>query len=218
MEILKSSYNDYDYQIGVDECARGPMFGRLYTSAVILPKNDFHHSLMKDSKKIKKKQKMETLANYIKNNAIAYSVDYIEAYEIDTINIRQAVLKSMKTSIVNVINSLNNQGSIFALIDGNDFTNLENPKTQSPLEYECVTKGDDTYSFIAAASILAKYEHDKYIFDLCEEYPLLNERYDIGNNVGYGTKKHLQGITEYGITQFHRKTYGICKNAKYNPI
>ena len=92
MEILKSSYNDYDYQIGVDECARGPMFGRLYTSAVILPKNDFDHSLMKDSKKIKKKQKMETLANYIKNNAIAYSVDYIEAYEIDTINIRQAVL------------------------------------------------------------------------------------------------------------------------------
>jgi ribonuclease HII len=218
MEILKSSYNDYDYQIGVDECARGPMFGRLYTSAVILPKNDFDHSLMKDSKKIKKKQKMETLANYIKNNAIAYSVDYIEAYEIDTINIRQAVLKSMKTSIVNVINSLNNDGSIFALIDGNDFTNLENPNTQSPLEYECVTKGDDTYSFIAAASILAKYEHDKYIYDLCEEYPLLNERYDIGNNVGYGTKKHLQGITEYGITQFHRKTYGICKNAKYNPI
>ena len=200
MEILKSSYNDYDYQIGVDECARGPMFGRLYTSAVILPKNDFDHSLMKDSKKIKKKQKMETLANYIKNNAIAYSVDYIEAYEIDTINIRQAVLKSMKTSIVN------------------DFTNLENPKTQNPLEYECVTKGDDTYSFIAAASILAKYEHDKYIYDLCEEYPLLNERYDIGNNVGYGTKKHLQGITEYGITQFHRKTYGICKNAKNNPI
>jgi ribonuclease HII len=200
MEVLKSSYNNYDYQIGVDECARGPMFGRLYTSAVILPKNNFDHSLMKDSKKIKNKQKMETLANYIKTHAIAYSVDYIEANEIDVINIRQAVLKSMKTSI------------------GNDFTNLENPKTQKLVDYECVTKGDDTYSFIAAASILAKYEHDTYIYHLCQQYPELNEKYDIENNVGYGTKKHLQGITEHGITQFHRKTYGICKNAKYNPI
>lgn len=218
MEVLKSSYNNYDYQIGVDECARGPMFGRLYTSAVILPKNNFDHSLMRDSKKIKNKQKMETLANYIKTHAIAYSVDYIEAHEIDNINIRQAVLKSMKTSIVNVINSLNDDGSIFALIDGNDFTNLENPKTQKLVDYECVTKGDDTYSFIAAASILAKYEHDTYIYNLCQQYPELNEKYDIENNVGYGTKKHLQGITEHGITQFHRKTYGICKNAKYNPI
>ena len=67
--MLKNVYNDENnLEIGVDECARGPMFGRLYTAAVVLPKI-FDHSKMKDSKKIKSRKKMEELANYIKTNA-----------------------------------------------------------------------------------------------------------------------------------------------------
>ena len=65
---------------------------------------------------------------------------------------------------------------------------------------------------------MAKCEHDEYIEKLCEENPLLQERYGIRDNVGYGTKKHLEGIKNNGITQWHRKTYGCCKEAKYNPI
>ena len=93
--MLKSVFNiENNLEIGVDECARGPMFGRLYTAGVVLPKI-FDHSKMKDSKN-KIPEKMEELANYIKENALAWSVDYIEPQEIDEINIRQAVLKSMK--------------------------------------------------------------------------------------------------------------------------
>ena len=44
------------------------------------------------------------------------------------------------------------------------------------------------------------------------------QEFIIKDNVGYGTKLHLQGINEYGITQWHRRTYGSCKNAKYSPI
>ena len=211
--MLKSAFNiENNLEIGVDECARGPMFGRLYTAGVVLPKI-FDHTKMKDSKKIKSQKKMEELANYIKENAVAWSVDYIEPQEIDEINIRQAVLKSMRTSIKNVIEKMDNS-DVFLVIDGNDFIPMfyDNKK----LNHICVEKGDNTYSFIAAASILAKYEHDKYINELCDEYPDLDAKYGLKTNVGYGTKKHLEGIAAHGITQWHRKSYGCCKTAKLN--
>ena len=44
---------------------------------------------------------------------------------------------------------------------------------------------------IAAASILAKVERDKYILDLCEKFPNLHTFYDLKNNKGYGTQKHI---------------------------
>jgi ribonuclease HII len=77
----------------------------------------------------------------------------------------------------------------------------------------CVVNGDNTYSAIAAASILAKVERDNYIQELCLEYPKLNEYYGISNNKGYGTKQHMEAIKQYGITQWHRKTFGLCKSA-----
>lgn len=213
--MLKSCYNESNHlEIGVDECARGPMFGRLYTAAVVLPKI-FDHSKMKDSKKIKSRTIMKTLADYIKENAIAWSVDFIEPKEIDEINIRQAVLKCMRTSIQNAIEKMNNN-DVFLVIDGNDFIPMSYNGLQ--LNHVCVEKGDNTYSFIAAASILAKYEHDKYILELCEQYPELENRYGLKTNVGYGTKKHLDGIREHGISQWHRRSYGCCKTAPINQL
>ena len=76
---------------------------------------------------------------------------------------------------------------------------------------ECVVKGDSTYASIAAASILAKTARDRYIKYLCAENPDLQEKYGIANNKGYGAKVHLQGIKEHGITKWHRKSFGICK-------
>lgn len=212
------------YEIGVDECARGPMFGRLYTAAVILPKDGpFHHDWMKDSKKIKSRTKMRELSDYIKEHAIAWHIDFIEASVIDEINIRQAVLKSMRNSIRQVLSNIESDGNgIQLVVDGNDFppyTIFDNT-TETLREISSVTieKGDGTYSFIAAASILAKNAHDEYILNLCEQNPLLKTRYSLHENVGYGTAKHMAGIKEHGITQWHRKTYGICKEAPINPV
>jgi ribonuclease HII len=75
----------------------------------------------------------------------------------------------------------------------------------------CVEGGDNTYTSIAAASILAKVERDNYIDELCKENPELSERYGIDSNKGYGAKKHLEGIKQHGITIWHRRTFGICK-------
>ena len=77
--------------------------------------------------------------------------------------------------------------------------------------YATITSGDNTYTCIAAASILAKVSRDEYIIELCEKYPILEEMYGIASNKGYGAKRHMDGIREHGITKWHRKTYGICK-------
>jgi ribonuclease HII len=225
MSLLPIYDPSNEYEIGVDECARGPMFGRLYTAAVILPKDEsFRHDLMKDSKKIKSRKKMRELADYIKQHAVAWHIDFVEASVIDEINIRQAVLRSMRESIRQVLVKIQNTAGdgVQLIVDGNDFppyTVFDNT-TETLREIPSVTveKGDGTYSFIAAASILAKNTHDEYILDLCEQYPLLKTRYSLHENVGYGTAKHMAGIREHGITQWHRKTYGVCKTATMAPI
>ena len=82
------------------------------------------------------------------------------------------------------------------------------------IPHECFKGGDDLYSSIAAASILAKVERDNYILDLCEKYPKLKEYYSIDTNKGYGAKVHMDGIRKYGITKWHRRTFGACREAE----
>jgi ribonuclease HII len=102
------------------------------------------------------------------------------------------------------------------LIDGNYFNPLTvfNKKTNKieSVPHITVEGGDNKYTAIAAASILAKVERDKYIDQLCAENPNLVEHYGIDSNKGYGAKKHLDGIKEHGITIWHRRSFGICKN------
>ena len=101
------------------------------------------------------------------------------------------------------------------LIDGNDFIPLGNYNQDTDevdtYTHVCVESGDNTYACIAAASILAKVARDDYIEQLCDQHPVLDEMYALRGNKGYGAKKHLDGIREHGITQWHRRTYGICK-------
>ena len=210
------------YEIGVDEVGRGPLFGRVYTAAVILPKDDsFDHSKMKDSKKFHSKKKIEEVAEYIRKNAIAYSISYEDEKVIDEINILQATQRSMRTSIMEVRKQFLVEAEkkelptkVHLLIDGNyfipiTFLNKETNKIET-IPYDFIEGGDNKYSAIAAASILAKVERDKYIEDLCIENPELVEKYSLDTNKGYGSKKHLDGIKEHGITIWHRRTFGIC--------
>jgi ribonuclease HII len=205
-------------EIGIDEAGRGPMFGRVYAGVVVLPKDDkFNHSLMKDSKKFHSKKKIEQVANYIKENSIAWAVEYEDEKTIDEINILQATQSAMHKAIKNVLSQLHNVSydNILLLVDGNYFkpyTYLNNNKTKfETLKYTLIEGGDNKYTSIAAASILAKVERDNYIDELCNNNPELIENYGINTNKGYGSKKHMDGIKKYGITQWHRKTFGICK-------
>lgn len=200
-------------EIGIDEAGRGPLFGRVYTAAVILPDDEnFDYSLLKDSKKFHSEKKINEVANYIKENAFAWSITYNDEKMIDKINIRQSVLSSMHQSIKKIVNESSKE--YFLLVDGNDFKPYMQFKNNmfTPISHICIEGGDNKYCAIAAASILAKVERDNYIKELCEKNPELEEKYGIRSNKGYGTKKHLDGIKTHGITEWHRKTYGICKN------
>ena len=206
------------FEIGVDEVGRGPMFGRVYTAAVILPKEGFDYSLMKDSKKFTSEKKIKAAAEYIKENALYWSITYEDEKTIDKINIRQATFKSMHKSIGTILEQINGKykkEDIFLLIDGTDFKPYSKMIEDSLYVYnhECVKGGDNQYATISAASILAKVERDNYIIEMCKEYPDLNTFYNLEKNKGYGAKLHLEGINKYGITKWHRKSFGLCKTS-----
>ena len=215
-------YNSSDktnIEIGVDEAGRGPMFGRVYAAAVILPKcsTEFDHEELRDSKKIKSKKKLTKLTEYIKLNSIAWAVCYEDEKTIDAINIRQATLKAMHSAIDKVMKTVTNPSNVSLMIDGNDFKPYmvygnHNKTMMTQINHTCFEGGDNKFTAIAAASILAKTDRDAYILDICERNPLLKDNYSIDTNKGYGTKKHIDGINKHGITQWHRKSYGICKN------
>ena len=101
----------------------------------------------------------------------------------------------------------------YLLIDGNDFIPMMYLQNENliQLPYKTIEGGDNIYACIAAASILAKVSRDEYIMEICKENPDLQEKYDLENNKGYGTKKHMDGIKKFGISQWHRKSFGICK-------
>lgn len=190
--MLKSNYGINQWEAGCDEAGRGCLAGAVFAAAVILPL-DYKHDLIQDSKKLSKKQRFE-LRTVIENDAIAFAVAKIDAPEIDHINILQASIKAMNLAVENL-----SVKPDFLLIDGNRF------HTQNNIPFACIIKGDATYLSIAAASILAKTYRDEYMLALHEKYP----NYCWNKNKGYPSKQHRQAIVNYGITEFHRKSFSL---------
>jgi len=232
-------------EIGLDEAGRGPLFGRLFVGGVVLPfrggvggegaVDDFRYDWMKDSKKFYSHQKRAEVAAYIRENALAYHVAFVEASEIDDINILNAVYKGMHECVREIAGQLRAKGlecggglwkekeGMFLLVDGNLFEpvmewNGATDRYEIP-DFITVEGGDNKYCSIAAASILAKVAHDEYILGMCRDYPELETRYGLLKGMGYATKAHLEGIRKHGISQWHRRTFGMnCRNAALCPV
>ena len=206
-EYIQSDTNKF--VAGVDEVARGTLIGPVIAACVVLPHTfpDDIYKEIKDSKKLSEK-KRAFLAEYIKINAITYGIGESTVDEIDNINILNATMKAMLRA---VDEAYKKHPFDKLLIDGPYFKGYTPPGVDSELlDYECIPKGDMHYLSIAAASIIAKDYHTKLINDLIVKHPELN-LYEIKKNKGYGTAKHLDAINKNGITDFHRKTFGICK-------
>jgi ribonuclease HII len=180
--------------IGVDEVGRGPLAGPVTAAAVILNDN-ISLDKINDSKKLSS-LKRESIFNQIIINSKC-AIGFATVSEIDKLNILQASLLAMKRSV----ESLKEKKAII-LIDGK-FSydkNNENIKT--------FIKGDQLYPSIAAASIIAKVVRDRYMTLMSEKY----QNYGWDKNAGYGTKKHILAIKEYGITPAHRKSFAPIHN------
>ena len=225
---LDRFYNEKNqYEFALDEAGRGCLFGRVYIGCVVLPKDltKFVGIDIKDSKKFTSKKKINEVADYIKQNALAWHVAWVPENIIDDINILQSVMRGMHDCIRETMSKLNDidMDQCMAVVDGNYFTPYraydQTRECIGELSYVTIEQGDAKYMGIAAASILAKTGRDAYVEELCQQYPVLSERYGLDTNMGYGTKKHLDGIKEHGICQWHRKTFGeTCKNAILNII
>jgi ribonuclease HII len=205
---MQQKYN-YDYEIGVDEAGRGPLIGRVYAGAVIWGANTKNNMNIIDSKKLSAKKRGIAL-KWIKENVYAWGVGYAEPSEIDSINILEATrvameraiddLKSKVTDKMGLANTMNH-----LIIDGCYWEKkFPNYKVIS------IVKGDAKFLSIAAASIIAKEYHDMHIRELCKTNIELNERYDLESNMGYGTKKHMEGLAKYGPSIYHRKSFKPC--------
>jgi ribonuclease HII len=199
--MLKQFYEPDKIELGIDEAGRGCLFGPVCVASVIwLDKDPNPDLVIRDSKKMSEK-KRNLLRTYILDNSISSSVKFIDNEMIDRDNILESTMKGMHECIDDVSSKIDIDT---LLIDGPHFNMYDG------ISHVCVVNGDNTYKSIAAASILAKTFRDEYINSLVDEHPEL-ERYDIRNNKGYGTRKHLEAIKEHGITKWHRKTFGICK-------
>ena len=206
-EYIQSDTNKF--VAGVDEVARGTLIGPVIAACVVLPHTfpDDIYKEIKDSKKLSEK-KRTFLAEYIKINASTYGIGESTVEEIDNINILNATMKAMLRA---VDDAYKKHPFDKLLIDGPYFKGYTPPGVDSELlDYECIPKGDMHYLYIAAASIVAKDYHTKLINDLIVKHPEL-DLYEIKKNKGYGTAKHIDAINKNGITDLHRKTFGICK-------
>jgi ribonuclease HII len=185
---------------GVDEVGRGALFGVVVAAAVILPKTrllELRDLGVKDSKKLSLTRR-EQLVSHIEEIATATQISMASVAEIDELNILQASLLAMKRSILGLTITPE-----LCLIDGNkQIPNFDLPQ-------QTLIKGEDKSISIAAASILAKVWRDRLMTDLDPIYP----HYDLAQNKGYGTAKHLRAIEQYGICIEHRRSFSPVKMA-----
>ena len=192
IDLYKYENELYDkglkYIGGVDEVGRGPLIGSVVAACVVLPK-DFVLDGLTDSKKLSEK-KREMFYDIIMEKAIAVGIGIVDEKKIDEINIYEATKVAMKDAIRNTNIKLEH-----VLIDA------------MPLDIDIDTtsiiKGDAKSISIAAASVIAKVTRDRMMYELDKKYPM----YELSNNKGYGTKKHIRAIKEYGITKYHRLSF-----------
>jgi ribonuclease HII len=177
------------YIAGTDEAGRGPLAGPVVAAAVIFD-NDVWIKGVNDSKQLTEKER-EALLPQIIEKCLACSVSVISHIQIERINILQASLLAMTTSI----DRLKLKPDLI-LVDGNK--GLKHPINSIP-----IIKGDSKSFAIASASIIAKVARDRIMKRLHLYYP----DYNWSKNKGYGTAEHIAAIKTYGPSPLHRKLF-----------
>tara|TARA_Y100000991_G_C21948817_1_gene338753 strand:+ start:585 stop:1214 length:630 start_codon:yes stop_codon:yes gene_type:complete len=195
--------NQNNIEVGVDECARGVLFGRIYGAAVIYPKDGIPkeiEEMINDSKKLSSKKRAR-IYDELKKTDLKYAYSFCESKDVDEKGIQFCNYKVFHDSIDKLKVKPDK-----ILVDGRCFKPYF--YKNECIDHECIIKGDSKYYSIACASIIAKEEHDRYIIELLNEHSDLR-KYDLEKNMGYGTKNHIIAISNYGYSKFHRFSYRI---------
>lgn len=178
---------------GVDEAGAGPLAGRVYAAAVILPQGA-ELPYLNDSKKVTPRRR-DLLFDLIREQAVSYSVAWAEAEEIDQLDILNCRMLAMQRAIDGL-----EPAPQLVLVDGN---RDHGSRCAITAPHELVVKGDSHSASIAAASILAKVSRDRYMEEMASAYP----QYAFDKHKGYPTKLHYELLREYGPCPIHRRSF-----------
>jgi ribonuclease HII len=192
--LLKSHFNEDKniVEVGLDEAGRGALAGPVTVAACIMPTN-FQHPSIRDSKLLSEPQKAESY-KVVMENAIAWSYTHVDAETIERINILNATIMGMKKCLDNLVEQ--NHNFDFIIVDGDQFHGYYDTKFQT------IVGGDNKYTSIAAASIIAKVKHDEWMRN--EEDGKI---YGWASNKGYGTAAHINAIKTLGPSKYHRESF-----------
>ena len=179
---------------GIDEVGRGPLAGPVVAAAVIL---DAARPIagLADSKLLSPARRV-VLAEKITSNALAWSVAWADAAEVDSLNILQATLLAMRRAIL----GLRLQPTC-VVVDGNCLPDLDFDGHR--IEGVAVVGGDGLIGAISAASIVAKVCRDRMML----EFDLIYPRYGFRRHKGYGTSEHRESLSRFGPCPQHRRSF-----------
>ena len=183
----------FSHIAGTDEAGAGPLAGRVYAAAVILPFG-LELPYLNDSKQVTPRRR-EVLFDQIKERAVAWSVAWVEPEEIDQIDILNSRIKAMERAAEGL-----SPAADYLLVDGN---RDHGSRCAIQMPHETVVTGDSRSASIAAASILAKVSRDRYMEEMAARYP----QYEFQRHKGYPTKLHYERLRQYGPCPIHRRSF-----------
>ena len=190
------------YIIGIDEVGRGPLAGPVTVVALALPRalriKNNELGELKDSKKLsaKRREKWETIV--INNPTIFYETASVYPKMIDRINISKAANLAATRAVTKLISNYQFLISNLRIyLDGGLYLN------QRSLNARTIVRGDEKFTCIKLASIMAKVKRDRAMKRNNKKYPA----YGFDDHKGYGTKKHILALKKHGMSPIHRKTF-----------
>jgi ribonuclease HII len=179
---------------GIDEAGRGALFGPVVAAAVILnPKRRIVG--LDDSKKLPAERRA-TLAERIREHAVAWGVAEIDAQRIDAWNIYQASRQAMTAAL-----------QLLAIAP--DYLLIDAMQLDVLIEQKSLIKGDARSISIAAASILAKTHRDECM----EKWDAVYPQYGLAQHKGYGTPEHLEALRLHGPSPLHRRSFAPVRES-----
>ena len=174
---------------GMDEVGRGPLAGPVVVACVVMPPEPLLE-YVNDSKKVSEKRR-EALYDRILSACVEAQTAWVDQTVIDEINILEATKRAFAQAFARMRTPVTD-----VLIDA--LTGLSIPARQHALIH-----GDALSYSIAAASIVAKVERDRYMREQDKIFPM----YGFAQNKGYGTKQHMDAIREFGPCPLHRRSF-----------
>lgn len=213
--------NQKDLICGIDEAGRGPLAGPVSAAAVVLS-YDFPFEILDDSKNLSEKKRF-ALETIIKEKSLFWAVSLVDHRIIDEINILQATMRAMEEAFFEVLkkmhtslslcetqelkssneNTIKKNNSYTIIIDGNKIPQKLFELEDRKWEVRAIPKADSTYPSVMAASILAKNERDRIMYEYAKLYP----EYFYEKHKGYPTKLHKEICKKNGPSPIQRTSF-----------